>query len=175
MEKDSKSTITELVGELIYLVRGQRVMFDSDLARLYGVETKAMNRAVRRNIFRFPEDFMFRLTNQEVEPLRCQIGTLKNSRGGHKKYKTYVFTEQGVAMLSSILHSERAIRVNVEIMRAFVRMRRYFISHEQVLKKLGELEKTTASHDEKIKNIFMLLRQMMLPPEKPKRLIGFGR
>ena len=118
---------------------------------------------------------MFQLTNQELMVLRFQIGTLKTGRGQHRKFSPYVFTEQGVAMLSSVLHSEQAIRVNVEIMRAFVRMRRYFISHEQVLKKLGEIEKTTASHDEKIKNIFMLLRQMMLPPEKPKRLIGFGR
>lgn len=173
--KGSKSMLVELVGELIHLVRGQKVMFDGDLARLYDVETKALNRAVRRNIFRFPEDFMFQLTNQEVMSSRCQIGTLKIRQGKNIKYRPYVFTEQGVAMLSSVLHSERAVRVNIEIMRAFVRMRRYFISHEQVLKRLDKIEHTTASHDEKIKNIFKLIKQMMLPPEKPKRLIGFGR
>jgi hypothetical protein len=110
----------ERITHAILLIRGQKVMLDSDLARLYEVEIKALNRAVKRNDSRFPADFMFQLTPGEAERLRCHAGTLKAGRGQHRKYYPYAFTEQGVAMLSSVLHSERAVRVNIEIMRAFV-------------------------------------------------------
>lgn len=111
------------IAQSIHFLRGQKVMLDSDLARLYRVETKALNRAVQRNRDRFPADFMFRLTAEEQEILRCQIGTLKSGRGKHRKYSPYAFTEQGVAMLSSVLRSKRAVLVNIEIVRAFVRLR----------------------------------------------------
>jgi len=122
------------------LIRGQKVMVDADLAQLYGVETKALNRAVKRNIGRFPSDFMFQLTPGEAECLRCQVGTLKAGRGQHRKYRPYAFTEQGVAMLSSVLHSERAVRVNIEIMRAFVQLRQLLSSHADLARKLEALE-----------------------------------
>src|SRR3990172_5280760 len=113
----------ERIARAIVLIHGQKVILDADLAELYGVETKALNRAVKRNNGRFPGDFMFQLTTEEAERLRYQIGTLKPGRGRHRKYRPYAFTEQGIAMLSSVLHSERAVRVNIEIMRAFVQLR----------------------------------------------------
>ena len=125
---------------MIFVVRGQKVMLDENLAALYEVETKSLNRAVRRNIERFPEDFMFQLTADEHEVLRYQIGTLKSGRGAHRKYTPLVFTEQGVAMLSGVLNSERAIRVNVAIMRIFVKIRRILLE-ESLSHRITELEK----------------------------------
>jgi len=163
---------TEQIERCIYLIRGQKVMLDSDLAELYGVETKVLKRAVKRNRERFPEDFMFSLNNQEVMRLRCQNGTSKIGRGG-SRYLPYAFTEQGVAMLSGVLTSPRAIKVNVEIMRAFVRLRRVLASHRELAQKLEELERHLRDHDEQIQAIFDAIRQLMAPREDPKKQIGF--
>jgi len=130
----------ERITRAILLIRGQKVILDADLAELYEVETKVLNRAVKRNVTRFPADFMFQLTADEAERLRCQFGTLKSGRGQHRKYRPYAFTEQGVAMLSSVLHSERAVRVNIEIMRAFVQLRQILSSHADLARKLEALE-----------------------------------
>jgi hypothetical protein len=146
-------------------------MLDSDLAELYGVETKELNRAVRRNINRFPDDFMFSLTKEEFDPLRCQIGTLK--RGQHRKYLPNVFTEQGVSMLSSVLKSKRAIEVNIIIMRAFVKLRELISTHKDLAAKFNELEK---KYDEQFVMVFKILRQMAIPLEsgqKANKKIGF--
>jgi len=165
----------EVIERKIYLIRSQKVMLDSDLAELYGVPVKALNQAVKRNFSRFPEDFMFQLTKGENESLRSQIVTLKTGRGKHRKYLTYAFTEQGVAMLSSVLHSERAIQVNIAIMRAFVKLREFLSTHKELAHKLAELEQKIVKHDEEIKAIFDAIRQLMTPPQKPGRKIGFRR
>jgi hypothetical protein len=132
-------TPSEKIEKAIYLIRGEKVMLDHDLALLYGVETKVLNRAVKRNLQRFPLDFMFQLTPEEADVLRCQIGTSKKGRGG-RRYLPYVFTEQGVAMLSTVLNSERAILVNIEIMRAFVKLRQILASNGELSLRLDELE-----------------------------------
>jgi phage regulator Rha-like protein len=162
----------ERIESIIYLIRGQKVMLDSDLAELYGVETKALKRAVKRNRARFPEDFMFQLNNYEVTRLRCQNGTSKTGRGG-SRYLPYAFTEQGVAMLSGVLTSSRAIKVNIEIMRAFVRLRQLLGSHKELARKLEELEWHLKDHDEQIQAIFSAIRQLMAAPEKQPKKIGF--
>ena len=146
-------------------------MLDRDLAALYGVETKNLNKAVRRNLDRFPSDFMFQLTATEADSLRFQSGTLK--RGRHSKYLPKAFTEQGVAMLSGVLKSKRAIRVNVGIMRAFVRLRETLSLHKDLAHKLAELERKIEGHDENIRTLFEAIRQLMTPPEKPRKEIGF--
>lgn len=130
------------IEKMIFVIRSQKVMLDSDLAKLYEIETKALNRAVRRNYKRFPSDFMFELTEVEFEALRYQIGTLKNERGKHRKYRPLVFTEQGVAMLSGILNSDRAIGVNIAIMRIFVKLRQLLLQ-ESLSDRLAHLEKGT--------------------------------
>ena len=159
------------IEQKIVLIRGHKMMLDSDLAELYGVETKKLIRAVKRNIDRFPEDFMFLLEKQDVARLRSQIGTLKTGRGEHRKYAPYAFTEQGVAMLSSVLHSPRAIQVNIAIMRAFVQLRQMLISHKELAEKLDKLEKT---YDHNFQIVFQHLRQLMAPPPAPPRKkIGF--
>lgn len=160
------------VENLIYLIRGHRVMLDADLARLYEVETKALNRAVSRNADRFPEDFMFRLTADETESLRCQIGTSKKGRGG-RRYLPLVFTEQGVAMLSGVLTSERAVCVNVAIMRAFVRLRQLISMNTELAAKLAELERRIEKHDGSIRSLFQAIRLLMAPPAPPRLRIGF--
>jgi hypothetical protein len=158
----------ERITRAILLIRGQKVMLDSDLARLYGVETKVLNRAVRRNAVRFPDDFMFQLTGDEIEGLRCQFGTSK--RGG-RRYAPHVFTEQGVVMLSSVLHSERAVRVNIEIMRAFVQLRQMLSSHADLARKLAALE---SKYDAEFRVVFDAIRELMAPPEPTrKQRIGF--
>jgi len=143
-------------------------MLDFDLAVLYGVETKALNRAVRRNIERFPEDFMFQLSKEELNLLRCQFGTSKG-RGG-RRYLPYAVTEQGVAMLSSVLNSKRAIKVNIEIMRVFVRLRQILASHTDLARKLETMEK---KYDEEFKKVWDVIRELIAPPEPKKRPIGF--
>jgi len=151
-------------------------MLDRDLAELYGVPTKVLNQAVKRNHLRFPPDFMFQLTPEEGEALRSQTVTLKTGRGKHRKYAPYAFTEQGVAMLSGVLHSDRAIEVNIAIMRAFVRLREIIASHKDLARKLDEHERKLGKHDEKFQIVFEAIRQLMAPPpapEKSKR-IGFG-
>ena len=158
------------IEKAILLIRGQKVMLDRDLAELYAVETGALNRAVKRNIQRFPEDFMFQITDEEAERLRCQTGISKRGRGG-RRYLPYVFTEQGVAMLSSVLNSERAIQVNIAIMRVFVRLREMMATHKELAFKLVELEERLEGHDEQIQNIFEAIRQLMTPPERARKKI----
>ena len=165
-EKVSLSTI----AQCIHYVRGQKIMFDTDLARLYCVETKALNRAVQRNLDRFPADFMFQLTSEEQEILRCQIGTLRSSHGKHRKYLPYAFTEQGVAMLSSVLRSKRAVLVNVEIVRAFVRLREMLSSNGDLARKLAALE---GKYDRQFRVVFDAIRQLMSPTTTAARPIGF--
>lgn len=167
----SESLITaEVIEKRILLVRGQKVMLDFHLAELYDVETKALKRAVRRNRERFPDDFAFELTTEEYAGLRYQFGTLR--WGEHAKYLPFAFTEQGVAMLSSVLRSKRAVHVNVEIMRAFVKLREILATHKDLARKLEELEK---KYDEQFAVVFQAIRQLMAPPEPPpKRRIGFG-
>lgn len=157
----------EQVALSIRLLRGQKIMLDFDLAELYGVETKA----VKRNADRFPKDFMFRLNARETESLRSQFVTLK--RGEHLKYAPYAFTEQGVAMLSSVLRSERAVKVNIAIMRAFVKLRRVLEGNRELATKFSELEARVGKHDEEIGAIIDAIRQLMAPPKKPAREIGF--
>ncbi len=160
---------TERIERSILLMRGQKAMLDSDLAELYGVETKVLLQAVKRNIRRFPDDFMFQLTKEEFQILRSQ--TVTSSWGG-RRHPPYVFTEQGVAMLSSVLRSDRAIDVNVEIMRAFVHLREMLSSHKDLARKLAALEK---KYDEQFQVVFEAIRQLMepLPESKKKRRIGF--
>jgi DNA-binding transcriptional MerR regulator len=163
----------ERIRSIIFLIRRQKVILDSDLAELYGVETGALNRAVKRNSDRFPKDFMFQLTAMEVERLRCQIGISKKGRGG-RRYSPYAFTEQGVAMLSSVINSQRAIEVNIEIMRTFVQLRRFLSTQAELKRKLVELDEHLQDHDQKIQTIFEAIRQLMSPlPEPPTRKIGF--
>jgi phage regulator Rha-like protein len=159
------------IENLIYMIRGHKVMLDTELAELYGVETRALKQTVRRNKKRFPDDFMFELTKEENRSLRSQNVILE--RGKYSKYLPFAFTEQGVAMLSSVLNSERAIGVNVEIMRAFVRVREMLGAHRELAVKLKELETHIQDHDEQIQIIFEAIRQLMTPPEKPKKRIGF--
>jgi phage regulator Rha-like protein len=161
--------VPEVIERRILLIRGQKVMLDSHLAELYGVETKVLKRAVRRNRDRFPHDFMLELTGQEYEILRSQFGTLR--WGEHAKYLPYVFTEQGVAMLSTVLNSKRAIQVNIEIMRAFVRLREILATHKDLARKLEGMEK---KYDEQFAVVFRAIRELMTPPNPPKRRIGFG-
>lgn len=167
----------------MFLIRGQKVMLDEDLAALYEVETKALNRAVKRNLERFPEDFMFQLSAEEFATLRFQSGTSslrsqivtsneKPARRGGRRYAPYAFTEQGVAMLSSVLRSERAIQVNIEIMRTFVRLRQMLAGNAELARKLATLEK---KYDARFKAVFEAIHELMTPPEnKKKRPIGFA-
>ena len=148
-------------------------MLDADLADLYGVQIKRLNEQVRRNRRRFPADFMIRLTKDEHEALRSQFATLKPGRGEHRKYLPYACTEQGVAMLSSVLNSDRAIDVNIEIMRAFVRLRQLLSAHKDLSSKLADLERKVGTHDGQIQAIFEAIRRLMTPPEPTKRRIGF--
>ena len=162
--------LTEQVERNILLIRGHRVMLDSDLAILYGVPTKRLNEQVMRNKKRFPSDFMFQLTAEEVKRLRSQFATLKPGRGQHRKYRPYVFTEQGVAMLSSVLHSERAIQVNIAIMRAFVQLREMIGSNKGLARRLNELEK---KYDSQFRVVFEAIRELMAEPEPKVKRIGF--
>jgi ORF6N domain-containing protein len=173
----------ERIEGMILMIRGQRVLIDEDLAELYGVETRVLIQAVKRNSDRFPEDFMFQLTKEERESLRCQFGTSslrsqfvisKASSGGAgrvggrggRRHLPYAFTEQGVAMLSSVLRSPQAVQVNIEIIRAFVRMRRLLASHADLTHKLRALER---KYDSQFKVVFDAIRQLMTPSTPPKR------
>jgi hypothetical protein len=161
----------EIIERRIYLIRSHKVMLDSDLADLYEVGTKVLNQAVKRNLDRFPEDFMFQLTADEAEALRSQFVT--SNRGG-RRYLPFVFTEQGVAMLSSVLNSERAIQVNIIIMRAFVRLRELLATHHDLARKIEALERKYAAHDVQFKVVFEAIRKLTEPAPVPiKRKIGF--
>jgi phage regulator Rha-like protein len=175
----SQDVSADVIQSRIFVIRGRKVMLDFDLAQLYGLEVKQLKRAVKRNIFRFPSDFMFELTKDEHYSLRCQNGTLK--RGQHAKYFPFAFTEQGIAMLSSVLNSKRAIQVNIAIMRAFVQIREILLTHKELAAKIEALElkyknqdMTLSEHDRHIAAIFEAIKQLMAPPpEPPKRRIGF--
>jgi len=158
----------ESISSKIYFIRGSKVMLDRDLAMLYEVETRALKQAVRRNIQRFPEDFMFELTVNEELSLRSQNVTLK--RGGHSKYLSFAFTEQGVAMLSSVLRSERAIQVNIQIMRTFTKLRHMIAGHEELKKAIEELKKQT---DERFEVVFTVLDKLLADDQNSKKKIGF--
>jgi len=160
--------VEAIVSKVLFL-RGEKVLLDRDLAELYGVETRVLNQAVRRNARRFPKDFMFTLTREEVTRISQSV---TSSQVKYSKRVT-AFTEQGVAMLSSVLNSDRAIEVNVAIMRAFVQLRRMIGSHEELARKLAELEARLSEHDEQIQAIFEAIRQLMAPPDRPPRKIGF--
>jgi phage regulator Rha-like protein len=161
---------TERIEQAIFLIRGQKVMLDVDLAKLYGVTVGRLNEAVKRNSKRFPLDFMFRLSLQELRNLKSQIA-ISSSRWGGRRQQPYAFTEQGVAMLSSVLNSERAVQVNIEIMRAFVKLREMLASHKDLALKLAEMEK---KYDSQFKVVFDAIRELMTPIEPPpKPRIGF--
>jgi hypothetical protein len=164
---------SERIAHSILLLRSQKVLLDADLAELYGVETKVLVQAVKRNLERFPDDFMFQLDAEEFAALRSQSVTSNTGRGG-RRYAPYAFTEQGVAMLSSVLSSPQAIAVNIEIMRAFVRLREMLADNKELAAKLGELERKLKGHDQAIAGILDAIRQLMAPPPAPKkRPIGF--
>jgi len=158
----------ERIERRILLIRGQKVMLDANLAELYGVTTKRLNEQVRRNIDRFPDDFMLKLTREEVEALRSQFAT--SSSWGGRRYNPLAFTEQGVAMLSGVLRSQRAVQVNIAIMRAFVKLREMLASHRDLARRLDEMEK---KYDAQFKVVFDAIRELMKPPEKPRPRIGF--
>ena len=159
---------TEEIERRIYFIRGHRVMLDSHLAELYGVSTGNLNKAITRNLDRFPDDFMFQLSPREYESLRFQFGILK--RGQHSKYLPRAFSEQGVAMLSSVLRSKRAVHVNIGIMRAFVKLRRLIASYPGLARRLDELE---SKYDSQFKEVFDAIRSLMSQPAEPRRSIGF--
>ena len=177
MANETRIIPVERIERKIYFLRGQKVMFDRDLAALYGVPTKVLNQAVKRHRHRFPEDFMFQLLMREAKDwwseimdvhLRSQIVTLK--RGQHIKYRPYAFTEHGILMLSSILNSERAVQVNIQIMRAFVRLRQMLSTNANLERRLHELEK---KYDTQFKGVFDAIRQLMAPPPSSPKKIGF--
>lgn len=162
----------ELIEKKIYFIRGHKVMLSIHLAERYEVSAKRLNEQVKRNTKRFPSDFMFQLNDAEYKILKSQIAT--SSWGGARRAKPYAFTEQGVAMLSSVLNSERAIQVNIAIMRAFVKLRKILLTHKALAHKLNVLERKIEKHDTEIQAIFEAIRQLMAPsPEPPKRRIGF--
>ena len=168
----------EAIASRIVVLRGHRVMLDSDLAALYGVTIKRLNEQVKRNIERFPTDFMFQLTNQEVAILRSQFATLETGQGQHRKYLPYAFTEHGALMAAMVLNSPRATEVSVYVVRAFVELRDTLVAHKELAKRLDELEsrleRKLATHDEAIVGILDAIRQLMAPPEPTeKRRIGF--
>lgn len=157
------------IAQRIYLIRAQKVMLDEDLAELYGVPTKRLNEQVTRNINRFPEDFMFRLTREEDQALRSQNATLKG-RGQHRKHHPRAFTEHGILMLSSVLRSEQAVQVNIAIMRAFVRLRQWIVGNEELARKITAMER---KYDSRFKVVFDAVRELMKPASKSTRRIGF--
>lgn len=161
-----------MIERRIYVIRERQVMLDEDLADLYDVETKRLIEQVKRNLERFPEDFMFQLDREETAALRSQIATSNAGRGG-RRYAPYVFTEQGVAMLSSVLRSKTAIAVNIEIMRAFVELRRVASSYAALEERLEQVERGMGEHDEQLEQIFNALRQLIAPPAQPTHPVGF--
>ena len=163
--------LIERIEKKIFLIRNQKVMLSTHLAGLYEVEVKVLNQAVRRNIDRFPKDFMFQLSKKEFENLKSQIVT--SSWGGIRRSLPYAFTEQGVAMLSSVLNSKKAIKVNIQIMQAFVKLREILSTHKELARKLKELEFKIDSHDQQIQAIFDVINQLITPSDPPKRKMGF--
>jgi hypothetical protein len=164
----------EAIISKIYLIRGKKVMLDRDLAVLYGVETRVLNQAVRRNERRFPDDFMFQLTAEELNDWKSQIVISNKEKLGLRK-PPLAFTEQGVAMLSSVLNSETAIEVNIQIIRIFTRMREILLNYKDLLLKLEQLERKVTGHDDDIQLIFKYLKQLLNPPAEPRPRVGFRR
>ncbi len=177
--KDTQIIPVEVIENKIFLIRGQKVMLSIHLAELYGVEVRSLIQAVKRNIIRFPSDFMFQLTKQEYSNLKSQIviskdGSYnKNKWGGARRSTPYAFTEQGVAMLSSILRSKRAVKVNILIMRAFVKLREILSTHKELAQKLKDLELKLETHDEQITSIIAAINKLLEPPPEPKKKMGF--
>jgi hypothetical protein len=169
-QKQTPDVTTNEIVEKIYVVRGMKVMLDKDLAEMYGVETKRLKEAVRRNISRFPDDFMFELSELELNNLRSQIAT---SSWGGLRYLPMAFTEQGVAMLSSVLRSERAIQVNIQIVRVYTRMRQLILDNKELWLKIEKIEQSLAKKDEEVQAIFKVLKNLLLKEEKPRQPIGF--
>ena len=171
--KKTKATILadENLINKIYFIRGMKVMIDRDLAELYGVLTKYLNLSVKRNSDRFPMDFMFQLTKEEYDSLRLQIETLK--RGAHSKFLPYAFTEQGVAMLSSVLNSKQAIAVNIQIIRVFTKMREIISSNKEILLKLDQLEKKVGANSNDIDDLFEAIRNLANPEIEPRKVVGY--
>ncbi len=163
----------DFIQQRIFLIRGHKVMLSPTLAELYGVEVRALIQAVKRNRERFPEDFMFQLTDDEFKNLKSQI--VISSWGGARRANPYAFTEQGVAMLSSVLRSRQAIQVNIAVMRAFVKLREVLSTHKELAQKLDQLERKIEKHDVEIRSIFQAIRQLMMPSEKTKPKIGFRK
>ena len=159
----------------IYTIRGQRVMLDSDLAALYQVKTKELNLAVKRNPERFPEEFMFQITLEEQESLRFQFETSKKMGRGGRRYQPHVFTEHGVAMLSGVLHSPRAVQVNIVIIKTFIRLKQVVGGNYKIVRRLDDLEKKSAGQDLKINKVFQAIRELVAPSGSPKRKIGIRR
>jgi hypothetical protein len=174
MTKNKAAALVSIdhITRSVFILRGHKVLLDTDLATLYGVTTKVLVQAVKRNLERFPEDFMLQLTSKEWTALRSQSVTSNAPRGG-RRYAPYAFTEQGVAMLSSVLTSTRAIAVNIEIMRTFVRMRELLVSNKELAQKLTELERRIGTHDQAIGGILKTIRELMNPPAPKRRGIGF--
>ncbi len=162
----------EAIAHKIYLIRGQKVMLDRDLARLYGVLTKVLNQGVKRNMARFPNDFMFQLTKEEFENWKSQFVTSKSDRMGLRR-SPYAFTDYGILMLSSVLNSQRAIQVNIAIMRVFVRLRELLLTHKDLALRLMKLEHVVEDQGEQIHAVFEVVNQLMTEKKKPKRQIGF--
>ncbi|MCH7724146.1 MAG: ORF6N domain-containing protein [Bacteroidetes bacterium] len=162
----------ERIEKKIFLIRNQKIMLNSDIAKPYGTETKILNKAVSRNQDRFPKDFMFQLTSEEWSSLKFHSGTSKKGRGG-RRFLPYAFTEQGIAMLSSVLNSKRAIQINIQIMRAFVKLREILSTHKELAQKLKKLELKIDSHDQQIQTIFEVINQLLTTRKKPIRKIGF--
>ena len=169
MGRDSALVPVENIEQVIFQIRGQKVILDTDLARLYGVEKKILNKAMKRNVQRFPEDFVFRLRREELRTLRFHFGTSKSGRGG-TRYLPYAYTEHGAIMAASVLNSPRAVQMSVFVVRAFVRLRHILASHVDLAKKLEELEK---KYDAQFRVVFDAIRQLMKQPEPTKREIGF--
>ena len=173
-EMERQPLTTQKIAASIYLIRGCKVMLDSDLAVLYGVETKYLKRQVKRNLERFPPDFLYRLTKKEVAALRCQIGTLDSpGRGQYSKYLPYAFTEHGILMLSSVLSSQKAIQVNIAIMRVFARIRQVLIENKDLALHMERLERHVERHGKDIRSLFDFVERILAIDEKPKGPIGF--
>jgi hypothetical protein len=170
MKKQEILVPVEIIENKILLIRGKKVMLDRDLAFLYGVETKQLKRAINRNIERFPLDFMFKLNQKELKNLRCQFGT---SSWGGQRYLPYVFTEQGVAMLSSVLNSPRAIRVNIQIMRTFTRLREIMLTHKDLQRKIEDIVRKQENQGKQITAIIEVINKFFTPEEPPKKRYGF--
>jgi hypothetical protein len=172
MSNTNDLIIQERIAKAIYLIRDQKVMIDSELAEMYGVETKVLNQAVKRNLDRFPKDFMFQLSEYEWQNLKSQFVT---SSWGGRRTPPYMFTEQGVAMISSVINSPTAIQVNISIMRVFVKMRQWAANYDELVKKINELNANQSEHNEHIRNIYQIIEELVRPVLTERKSIGFKR